>query len=898
MNGIAAVMAVAFMLFPCVTFAGDLPMDGPNVTGSESSLALEWQQLSDLDRMHRLDAIAIRLNDCRTRFPGHEAYEYPVLKARVDSVNAGIRRLSENPDDCIAAARALSAIGALEGYVNCREKEGWDHAPGDGGFILPVGCEHWTSNRPILIEESAPLNRPPEYDGDVGSGWTNDQPITTVSGLKQRPAIATRSDGSLVSAVERIQTSGYVNISLYESTDYGQTWDFLATHNISDDCSFPAIAVNVHTDAVAVVFQRESLVNANQIQGFVYNDGSVTGFTVDMDSGDDIEPRIAAEYHYGVGNRLYVSYEHVNNLNNREVHVARSLDGGLTWSEWHNRGYGGNLAVHTRTDISVSNGSNVFLTYVKGADDDSPKDLIVEYGDRSDTAAQFPNQVTVYDASANGDQSAMNPAIQGSHYLSTHCVVVFEQERPDFDHSSICCAFTFSGGSVWGWDYVSSNNDHYRRYPAISVDGMGSDSQSVDGYYHCTWWDGEDNTCRYKRATIMAPDSWSSWDDIIVNDSSRNLADRYRFGEITTQTRDDGAWYPCVTFTGYNGMSCYHVTKRAHPYHIQGDQEALVVVVDGETLPWGGQTFNNWTRGSTHTLYAPDHPPLYFISWSDGGAQTHDIITTGGTATETIEATYGSPTPTPTPSPSPTPVCPGELHLLVEDHEDGDDWGETSGPVWIQDPDAGCLVVTHSNPLDPGSTYTGRVNAQASVASAVDATEYDTIRLSVDLTTIGFEVGDLAFSLVSTDSGASWITCDAYSFQPWTHRTYDLSAITGGAADNNPDLMIMFAVSASGGTKALFLDNVVILGCPIMTPTPTQTPTPTPECIHHGDVNFSGSITAADAQTAFYIVLGTYTPTYEESCAADCNGSGTITSADAQLIFFTVLGTDACVDPL
>lgn len=86
---------------------------------------------------------------------------------------------------------------------------------------------------------------------------------------------------------------------------------------------------------------------------------------------------------------------------------------------------------------------------------------------------------------------------------------------------------------------------------------------------------------------------------------------------------------------------------------------------------------------------------------------------------------------------------------------------------------------------------------------------------------------------------------------------------------------------------------------PTETPIPTETPTQTPECLHHGDVNFSGGLTSADAQMTFNIVLGTIIPTYEESCAADCDGSGTVTAGDSQEIFFAVLGMGAgCNDPI
>ena len=72
----------------------------------------------------------------------------------------------------------------------------------------------------------------------------------------------------------------------------------------------------------------------------------------------------------------------------------------------------------------------------------------------------------------------------------------------------------------------------------------------------------------------------------------------------------------------------------------------------------------------------------------------------------------------------------------------------------------------------------------------------------------------------------------------------------------------------------------------------------TPNCIHDGDVDFNGILTAGDAQIAFEIALELYTPTVEEECAADCDASGTVTAGDAQTIFLGALGMDSCVDPI
>ena len=70
------------------------------------------------------------------------------------------------------------------------------------------------------------------------------------------------------------------------------------------------------------------------------------------------------------------------------------------------------------------------------------------------------------------------------------------------------------------------------------------------------------------------------------------------------------------------------------------------------------------------------------------------------------------------------------------------------------------------------------------------------------------------------------------------------------------------------------------------------------DCIRHGDVNFDGLHTSADAQLAFQMVLGHFVPTWEEACAADCNGDETVSSADAQVIFLVGLGVGECVDPI
>lgn len=782
-----------------------------------------------------LEQFESRLHDCIDRLPDLNAYEYALLYQRSNTVAEYISLLSETPLDRVLYADTLKLLDELDHQLTVRETEGWAHAkPENEGFILPPGCEDWQSNRPIYIQQpdniDTDINSCTQEKGDTGSGWTGDRAIDTATGIKRRPALATLSDGTLISAISRETIGTNMNIALFESTDFGATWTFLTEYYVyADDCSYPSIAADVHTDTVYVVFQRDSQNNMGQIQGFSYSSGSVNGFTIDMDSGHDTKPRICCEYHHGSDNRLYVSYEHLTATNNGEVHVARSLDHGLTWFEWHNRGYGGNLDYHTKTDICVSNGDFVYLTYVKGPTSSGDKDLYVEYGNRSDSSSHFSNQVLVYDASENGDRGADHPAIIGSHADASRLIVVWERERPDDSHSAIYCAYTIIGGAVWEIAPISSDNDRFRRYPAVSVDGMGSSGTGISGDYYCAWYDMDDSSCRFKRASLMSPDSWSPWDDNTINNSNHYVPDFYRFGTITTQIRDDGNWYPCVGFTGANGNSALYTTKRAHPYQIEGNEPAYIVMVDGESYNMGSGSFNNWIQGSSHTVRAPDNPPHYWFNyWTDGGAQTHDIIATGGTTTETITAYFHNPTATPTntPTPSPTPVCPYEQQCFIETHEDGDDWGEVSGPVWTQSSDEDCLVVNTSNPLDDGSDYIGRLNSGASVTVDIDTTGLTDIRLMLQMYNANFQATDYSYIYVSTDDGSTWIPVGLYSILFWSDIVLDLSNGYGPEVENNADVKIRVINTAVGSGKRVFIDNIVVLGCGSPTATPTQTPEP------------------------------------------------------------------------
>jgi len=155
---------------------------------------------------------------------------------------------------------------------------------------------------------------------------------------------------------------------------------------------------------------------------------------------------------------------------------------------------------------------------------------------------------------------------------------------------------------------------------------------------------------------------------------------------------------------------------------------------------------------------------------------------------------------------------------------------------------------------------------------------------------------DEAYVEVSNDNQNWTILWSGYAMDSsWSERVFDISAV----ADGEPTVFIRWRLETDQSVieYGYYIDDISICGKSMPEVTPTPAPTWTPdECIHNGDVNDDGDVTAGDAQTAFQIALGSYAPSYQEECSADCNGNGTVTAGDAQDVFLTALGQGSCVD--
>ncbi len=1189
-----------------------------------------WDGLENSEQLEMIETMEDRLADCRARLPEPDAYEYGLLSNRSTDVVAGIGIMKRNPDDITVAGQTLYLLDALEGEISCKEAEGWEHAPidtRDEYFVLPPGCEDWTSNRRIVIRDPGTVPMPADTSdrGELGSGWTNDLDISPeISQTQERPSIAVDSNGTLYCAFTVSDPGGGSAVLLYRSLDHGSTWDLVVSNESATyTYLYPSVAVDISNNYVFVVFDKVTASDNHDIVGFIFYSGSILGVAVDTDNGNDQRPCITSEYAYGSNNRMYISYEHLSSVNDREMHCAVSTNSGGAWIAWHNRGYGANYQVHTETAVSPSNGSNVYVTYVNAGDYDDPLDLFVETGPRSGTGSTFEYQILVKDS---GPNSCRCPAIACSHGDIMKLVIAYQINETSSEF--INYAYTINGGANWTNGRLNNPAFFGHQYPAITVDGMGSSSTSVSGYFYCVY--RQSGLMYMRRASDSDLGSWSAWNYENVT-SSTSAANMARMTSCTAYQGDDSNWYMGIVWS-QNSSAPYdvvYVTKRAKPYTINAVPAALTVKIDGTDYA-GGETFNNWIRGSQHTLNAETTQPggYTFDYWDDGGAQTHDIYTLGGTATTTIQAFYITPTPTPppptftptitptrtpTPTMTPTPVMPcsngdlfsaapedwiindcdylydylivvtspgilqdvtvrvfvtheyiGDIELYLQ-HPDGttidltmrnggngDDYEYT-----IFDDDAATSITNGSPPFageyrpeEPLSTFDEKIAAgnwklrtcdayptpttygqihywELCIKSAIPTptptpppptftptppptitptpppptftptqvpTDTPTATPTQTVTPNGPVIGEVGYlqnsvdenwqtiQLLNTyvnpivicqplsDNGAqacvtrlrnmgpdsfevrlkepapcyddnhsfeavSYIVIEAGSYilpdgavleadslvttmhspdfesitfnqihaippvvlsqiqtcadpeyvktrfqappdtigfnvtmEPASESGYCVCyehigeetvswiAFSPGAGVNNgslyesantdqlvtavfyqqlftqtfavpPVFVAMMQTRAGTDRAAIRYQNLTATGVEVRVDEETcndleidhnsnetvgyfawqfpgkvvgitPTPTATPECIHHGDVNFSGDLTAGDAQTAFNITMGLYSPTYAEECAADCNGDGSVTAGDAQAIFGAVLGLDSCVDPI
>jgi hypothetical protein len=162
---------------------------------------------------------------------------------------------------------------------------------------------------------------------------------------------------------------------------------------------------------------------------------------------------------------------------------------------------------------------------------------------------------------------------------------------------------------------------------------------------------------------------------------------------------------------------------------------------------------------------------------------------------------------------------PSERVTLFEDDFES---GEFSTGGWVLD---GTPEITSDSRFIGNGTYAAllrgdpALDPDESLIKQLNLTGFGAIELSYFRGIYNTEDDDSFLAQFSTTGGSSWVTLETLHNDndvASTTVSFDLSAISGGALDNNPDVRIRFIVTSGNHTNdRFFIDNVAVTGTPL-----------------------------------------------------------------------------------
>ncbi|MEE9223665.1 MAG: exo-alpha-sialidase, partial [Thermoplasmata archaeon] len=382
----------------------------------------------------------------------------------------------------------------------------------------------------------------PEPTGVPGSGWISDQLAEGSSNDGSSPAIATGPGGELHAAYESFSVAAGYQIAYTNSTDGGITWNpiGLAGYSIEDDLN-PDIAVSPFDGRIFVAYERH--VSAADVDLHVaYSDDGITWTQVVMDPGvtQYINPSIVVEHNQGATYNVYVAIEeNFGDPDNRNIHLFRSTDQGVSYTERLYLGSPPDPSVYADPDLAYQRGPDMidrlFMVYAYGNDAVDTQNIGLMWsedwaGTWSGTTVRLDTALVYYPtiaASRDGDTVLTAWQVNtGGDYLIRYAY--------QLDTTNPSAVWNFgSRDSLGANDYA----------PKLSVDGQGTTSDAIGGNYHLIWTVGTGfNYLNYtSRSTALDINPWTAIETIddIAGRPSVFLPEK----GLTTQNRG-GAWYP------------------------------------------------------------------------------------------------------------------------------------------------------------------------------------------------------------------------------------------------------------------------------------------------------------------------------------------------------------------
>jgi hypothetical protein len=465
----------------------------------------------------------------------------------------------------------------------------------------------------------------PEPTGGWGSGWINDT-VTEVLGVTCRnPAIATGPGGDLHAVFACDVTMGGWNIFYSTSTDGGETWSpQVIVAGSPDDETNPDIAVNPDDGRMFVVYQRlvadQDIWSSWSDDGITWNLVSVAGF-----AGDDVEPCVTVEHNIASPlYYVYMAFEAIVDTNNRNVLVYRSTDRGLSWGMELNHG-GADTNVYSHPDITYQHGTDgsdyLFVAFRQGVDAGDIYSISIIWS--TDYAVTWSAPFTIVtetdfvrDLSIAGSRDGDKLVIVYAFSNAGDQAIKYSYDQ---DPTTPTTGWTtLIRGNTW-------NNGLVDGAPEVRTDGEGTQDVTIGGTFHLVWSQGLPD---YNVVYSTSPSTGGSFVGMAVVSNGQASQGFARKG-LTTQLRG-GTWYPCVTYAEFTGFYDIYYTTPGMRSMVDTNPSGLSVTVD--TIVGNGPRFFSWPAGLPHTLDTTSPQAvgptsqLSWISWSDGFAQSHMIM--------------------------------------------------------------------------------------------------------------------------------------------------------------------------------------------------------------------------------------------------------------------------------
>jgi len=149
--------------------------------------------------------------------------------------------------------------------------------------------------------------------------------------------------------------------------------------------------------------------------------------------------------------------------------------------------------------------------------------------------------------------------------------------------------------------------------------------------------------------------------------------------------------------------------------------------------------------------------------------------------------------------------------LFVETFEGDSDWGSE----WSQNPPNDCVTITGSNPLDPTSNIYGRLkkgNTNAYTITSINTAGKYHVTIKFQSTAEALSSGS-AYVDASYNGGSTWLRVLTLGNHVWANQIIDVSGLSGGLSDNNPNFKIKFGTVSGDPNTKFDLDNIIVNAC-------------------------------------------------------------------------------------